>query len=230
MVLFDVIVQLVEALWRDTEAMKMRKFVIPVIFAMLILSAGSASAFTHFTQNAFTTAESLDPGMTQTGIHFTLGDGYKSYYPEVRYGLGALMEVGVKFGVTTTDAASQNKLGGLVGLDLKYQLVKQSEGIPIDMAVDLGLDNTIVSKRNASQVTFSTIFSRSYPLTERGYKLTPYGGLEMTALYGSYIPDNDTSVYIFAGLEWKLSQKFMVLLELKGGEDTLGGIGVRFEY
>jgi len=34
----------------------------------------------------------------------------------------------------------------------------------------------------------------------------------------------------FAGLEWKLSQKFMVLLELKAGDRTTGGAGIRFEY
>ncbi len=208
----------------------MRKLVMLFTFTVLMLSAGLASAFTHLTQNEFTTAESLDPGMTQTGISFTLGDDYKSYYPEIRYGLGALMEVGVKFGVTTVDVGPGSKLGGLVGIDLKYQLVKQAEGIPLDMAVDLGFDNTIISRRNASELTFSTIFSRSFPLTERGYMFVPYGGLEMSELYGSYIPNNDTSVYIFGGMEWKLSQKFMVLLEVKGGDSTLGGISVRFEY
>jgi hypothetical protein len=210
--------------------MKMRKIVVLFTFTVLMLSAGQASAFIHFTQNEFTTAESLDPGMTQTGIHYTLGDHYKSFYPEVRYGLGALMEVGVKFGVTSADIDSENKVGALVGLDLKYQLIKESEGIPLDMAVDLGFDNTIITSKNASEVTFSTIFSKSFPLTERGYKFIPYGGLEMSAIYGSYVPKNDTSVYVFGGLEWKLSQKFMVLLEVKGGESTLGGIGVRFEY
>jgi hypothetical protein len=211
--------------------MKMGKIVALLFtFMMFVLPAGQASAFVQFTQNGFMTAESLDPGMTETGIHFTLGEDYKSYYPEIRYGLGALMEVGVKFGVTSAEVGADTKLGALIGLDLKYQLVKQSEGIPIDLAVDLGLDNTIISNKNASQVTFSTVFSKSFALTDRGYKFTPYGGLEMTAIYGSYIPKDDTSLFVFAGLEWKLSQKFMFLLEAKGGESNVGGIGIRFEY
>lgn len=210
--------------------MKMRKIAVLVTFAALLLSAGQASAFIHFTQNEFTTAESLDPGMTQTGIQFTLGEDYKSYYPEVRYGLGALTEVGVKFGVTSADIGPDTKLGALLGFDIKYQLVKETEGIPLDMAVDLGFDNTIISKKNASEVTFSTVFSKGFPLTERGYKFIPYGGLEMSAIYGSFVPQNDTSVFLFGGFEWKLSQKFMVLLEAKGGHSALGGIAIRFEY
>ena len=208
----------------------MRKLFLLITFTAFIITAGQVSAFPHFTQNEFTTAESLDPGMTQTGIHFTLGEDYKSYYPVIRYGLGALAEVGVKFGATSADFGPDNKLGALIGIDLKYQLVKETEGIPLDMAVDVGFDNTIINRKNASEVTFSTIFSKGFPLTERGYKFIPYGGLEMSALYGSAVPENDTSFYLFAGIEWKLSQKFMVLLEFKGGDDNLGGVGVRFEY
>ena len=210
----------------------MLKKSIPIALSfLLMLCVGQAAAFPNFTQNEFTTAESLDPGMTQTGINFTLGDHYKSYYPEIRYGLGALMEVGVKFGITSARINAEDKAGALVGIDLKYQLIKESDGIPLDLAVDLGFDNTIISSSNASEVSFSTILSKSYPLTERGYKFTPYGGLEMASLYGS-LPGltEDTSLYILAGVEWKLSQKFMLLMELKTGDHTQGGLGIRFEY
>ena len=220
----------------------MKKAVLAIISALLFFH-GPAGAFPNFTQNEFTTAESLDPGMTQTGIHFTLGDDYKSYYVEMRYGLGALMDFGAKFGATSATfrqsdwlntfgkVSPGDKLGALLGVDLKYQLVKESEGIPLDMAVDLGIDNTIINSSNASEVTFSTIFSKSFLLTDRGYKFTPYGGLEMSALYGSLPGLKDTTLlYAFGGIEWKLSQKFMFLAELKTGSNTQGGIGVRFEY
>lgn len=211
--------------------MRNKQYVVIWFIALVfMLSASPAMAANHFTQNEFTTAESLDAGMTQAGIQFTLGDHYKSYYPEFRYGLGALLEVGLKFGVESATINNNDKLGALAGVDLKYQLVKEAEGIPIDMAVDLGFDNTIINSKNASETTFSTIFSKSFALTDRGYKLTPYGGLEMSALYGSLITDKSTAVYVFGGLEWKLSQKFMVLLELKTGADTLGGAGIRFEF
>jgi hypothetical protein len=200
---------------------------------MLMVSAGQAGAASNFTQNEFMTAESLDPGMTQTGIQFTLGDHYKSYYPEIRYGLGGLMEMGLRFGATSaTIPGSADKLGALVGIDLKYQLIKEAEGIPVDLSVDLGLDNTIINSRNASEVSFSTIVSRGFPLTDRGYKLIPYGGLVMASLHGSLPQESDKGVsyYLFGGLEWKLSRKFMILLELKTGASTLGGAGIRFEY
>jgi hypothetical protein len=198
--------------------------------AVVLASAGPAAA-SHFTQNEFMTAESLDPGMTQTGIHFTLADHSKSYYPAVRYGMGAMMEFGVKFGATSmTIPGSDEKLGALIGLDLKYQLVKETEGIPLDLSVDLGYDTTIINSKNASEVTFATIVSKSFALTDRGYKLIPYGGLSMSALYGSLPESNKTFVDGFAGLEWKLSQKFMVLLELKAGDKATGGVGIRFEY
>jgi hypothetical protein len=203
-----------------------------VMIGALLAPAGPAAEARHlFTQNEFMTAESLDPGMTQTGIHFTLADHSKSYYPSVRYGMGAMMEFGVKFGATSVRVpGSDEKLGALIGLDLKYQLVKEAEGIPLDLSVDLGFDNTIINSKNASEVTFATIVSKSFALTDRGYKLIPYGGLAMSALYGSLPESNKTFVNGFAGLEWKLSQKFMVLLELKAGDKMTGGAGIRFEY
>jgi hypothetical protein len=208
----------------------MKKILPVLVVAALIFFAGRASAFIRFTQNEFITAESLDPGMTQTGIYFTLGDHYKSYYPQFRYGLGAFAEAGIRVGATSARFNSGDKLGALIGADLKYQLIKETEGIPLDMAVDLGFDNTIINSGNASELSFATILSKGLPLTERGYKLTPYAGFEMTALYGSAVPRNDTSFYAFAGLEWKLSRKFMILLEFKGGDEQVGGAGIRFEY
>lgn len=208
----------------------MKKKILVLMFALLFSAMPAFAQDIPFTQNEFMTAESLDPGMTQTGIHFTLGEDYKSYYPVIRYGLGAMTEVGVKFGATSADYPGETKLGALIGIDLKYQLIKETEGIPLDMAVDLGYDNTIINNKNASEVTFSTILSKNLPLAERGYKLVPYGGLEMSALYGSAVPKNETSIYLIAGLEWKLSQKFMLLLEYKGGDANLGGLGIRFEY
>jgi hypothetical protein len=206
----------------------MKRHLLCIAIIGTVLFAGHAGAVT-FTQNEFTTAESLDPGMTQSGIHFSLSKDYKSYYPAIRYGLGGLFEVGVKFGVIT-NIKPDDKNGALAGADLKYQLIKQAEGVPLDMAVDLGFDNTFISGENVSELKFSTIFSRGFALTDRGYKLTPYGGLQVSALYGSYLPRNDTNYYIFGGLEWKISQKFMFILEVKTGEATVGGAGIRFEF
>lgn len=207
-----------------------RYIILTLMLASVLFLPGRAAAVNHFTQNEFTTAEALDPGMTQAGIHFTLGEDYKSYYPSIRYGLGALFEVGLKFGMITVDVGPEDKIAALFGADMKYQLIKEAEGIPIDMAVDIGFDTTIISGNNVSDLTFSTTFSKGLPLTERGYKLTPYGGVEMSSVYGSYIAQNDTGVFAFAGLEWKLTQKFLINAEIKFGEATLGGIGIRFEY
>jgi hypothetical protein len=202
------------------------------LFVLFVLTAGMARAdsFETLTQNMFTTAESLDAGLTQAGVHFTLGENYRSFYPAFRFGLGALAEVGVMFGATTADVGPDNKVGFMGGADIKYQLVKQTEGVPVDMAVDLGFNTNVISGNNISEVTFSTIFSRSYPLTERGYKVTPYGGLQLSALYGSYFPKNETYYYVFGGAEWRVAQKTMFYAELKTGSHTLGGIGIRFEY
>jgi hypothetical protein len=202
-----------------------------IVFA-ITLATGTAEAdtFKTLTQNEFTTAESLDAGLTQAGVHFTLGESYRSFYPTVRFGLGALFEAGVKFGATTLDTGAEDKVVAMLGADLKYQLIKQTEGVPVDMAIDLGFDTHVISGKNVSEVTFSTIFSKSIPLTERGYKITPYGGLELSALYGSYFPSNETDFYVFAGVEWKLTQKSMFYAEIKAGDSTLGGIGIRFEY
>ena len=210
--------------------MKNVLLVLAVLIAVSSIFTGQAAAFTHYTENEFKTAESLDPGLTQTGINFTIGDHYKSYYPEIRYGLGAMMEFGLKFGATAASMAGEDKLGALIGADLKYQLVKETEGVPVDLAVDLSLNNTIIESKNASEITFATIVSKSIPLTDRGYKFIPYGGLAMSAQYGSLPPADDTYVNMIVGFQWKLSQKFMILFEVKAGDRTTGGAGIRFEY
>jgi len=210
--------------------MKMKLIVALCTGIVLMLSAGHAGAANHYTQNEFMTAESLDPGMTQAGVHFSFGDHYQSYYPAIRYGLGAMFEVGVKVGAVSTRIDDTDKVGALIGADIKYQLVKETEGVPVDLSLDLGVDNTIISSRNATEVKFSTIISKSIPLTDRGYKFVPYAGMAMSELRGSLVPDNDTSLWAFGGLEWKLSQRFMILLEAKTGPSTLGGAGIRFEY
>jgi hypothetical protein len=210
----------------------MQRIITLGLFVLLVLAANMAQAdsFETLTQNVFTTAESLDAGLTQAGVNFTLGENYRSFYPSFRFGLGSFAEVGVNIGASTADAGSDNKVAVMVGADIKYQFIKQTEGIPVDVAVDLGLNTHIISGRNVSEVTFSTIFSRPYPLSERGYKVTPYVGIELSVLYGSYFAKNETDYYVFGGAEWKVSQKSMFYAELKTGNHTLGGIGIRFEY
>jgi len=214
------------------EKKHMKSIIAVTVLVLLMFSARGAGAdsFKTLNQNEFTTAESMDAGMTQAGVHFTLGENYRSFYPAFRFGLGALAEIGVKVGASTIDTGPEDKAAVLLGADIKYQLVKKDEGVPVDMAVDLGFDTHVFSGENVSEVSLSTIFSRSFPLTERGYKVTPYGGIELSALYGSYLSDNETDFYVFVGVEWKLSQKAMFYAELKTGDNSLGGIGIRFEY
>jgi hypothetical protein len=199
------------------------------VVLLTVMFSSSAGATMSITQNEYITAQSLDPGMMQAGVFFSIDRHYNSFYPVVRYGLGALFEVGAHFGAVT-NVGSDEKNGAFAGVDLKYQIIKQTEGVPIDMAVDLGFDTILISRRNVSEGKFSTIFSRSFALMDRGYKLTPYGGLQVSALYGSFLSDDHVDVNVFAGLEWKISQKFMVLVEAKGGRTLVGGAGIKFEF
>jgi hypothetical protein len=210
----------------------MQRNILIGVLALLMFTAADAVAKPVQTliENEFMTAESLDSGMTQAGVHFSLGEGYRSFYPAFRFGLGALVEVGVRAGVSTVDVGPDDKAAALIGADIKYQLVKSTEGVPVDMALDLAFDTHIISGKNASEVSFATTFSKSFPLTDHGYKVTPYGGLEVSSFYGSFFPKDEINYYVFAGAEWKLSQKSMLYVELKGGEDTVGGLGIRFEY
>lgn len=201
-----------------------------IIAALFLHETGQAKPIETLSQNLFMTAESIDAGMTQSGIHFTAGEGYQSFYPSFRFGLGGSLEAGVRVGATNADVGPEDKLALLVGGDVKFQLIKQTEGIPLDMAIDLGFDNHFLSGNNLSELTFSALFSRSFPLIDRGYKITPYGGLEFSSLYGSYVSERETDFYALAGLEWKLTQKSMFIMEFKAGDNMAGGIGIRFEY
>jgi hypothetical protein len=210
----------------------MGKTAIGGVLILFLLAAGQAGAepIKTLNQNGFMTAESLDPGMTQLGFAFTIGDGYKSFYPAVRYGLGAFFEIGGRFGLTSADTGSEDKIAELLGVDAKYQMIKQTDDIPVDVAIDLGYDTHFIGGKNLSELTFTGLFSRSFPLTDRGYKITPYGGMQLASKFGSYVEKQETDFYVIAGAEWKLTQKAMVYVEIKTGDNTLGGVGVRFEY
>lgn len=207
-----------------------------LIFRLLLVSSMlwpvsvSAKTVETLNENEFMTAESLDAGLAQAGVHMSLGERYQSYYPGFRYGIGALFEVGVRFGATTAGTGADDKIAALAGVDLKLQLVKQTDDVPVDMAIDLAFDTHIISGKNVSDLSFSTLFSRPLMLTEHGYKLTPYGGVELSVLSGSYLAERETDYYVFGGVEWKFTQKSMLYAEIKTGNHTLGGIGVRFEY
>lgn len=197
---------------------------------LLAQSAAQAKPIETLIQNEFTTAESIDAGMTQVGVQFSAGEGYQSFYPEFRLGVGAFVEIGLRAGITSADVGSEDEISPLIGGDIKYQMVKQTDGIPIDMAIVLGFDNHLISGNNISELTFSTLVSKSLPLVDRGYKVTPYAGLELASLYGSYLDKRDNNYYVFTGIEWKMTQKAMLLAELKAGPTIVGGIGIRFEY
>src|SRR5512145_1509201 len=140
-----------------------------VIIALAITSRADARPVETLNLNQFVTAESLDAGMPKAGVLITFGERYQSYYPAFRFGLGGMLEAGVRAGITTAGTSDDDKVGTLVGGDIKFQLVKQTEGVPVDMAIDLGFDTNIVSGKNVSYLSFSTIFSRQFPLTDRGY-------------------------------------------------------------
>ena len=215
----------------------MRRLLPLVCMLVLLCVTTRADAIETLTQNVFTTAESLDEGMTEFGIFLTKGNHSVGYYPGMRYGLGSMLEVGAKAGAIDMDVSAPfsfgttNKLSPIIGADLKYQVIKQTEGVPLDMALDLGLDTVFISGDHVTELTFLTLFSRSFPLTEGGYKLTPYGGIELSSQFSSsqYLED-DTRFYVVGGVEWRLSQKFMLLAEIKAGSTAVGGLGIRFVY
>jgi hypothetical protein len=60
---------------------------IAVLLFITTLVPGRAGAENHLTQNEFVTAESLDPGMTQAGVHYTVGEDYFTLAPAFRYGI-----------------------------------------------------------------------------------------------------------------------------------------------
>ena len=197
---------------------------------LLLFTTAQAKPIDTLIQNDFITAESIDAGMIQTGVQFSAGEGYQSFYPAFRFGVGAFVEMGLRMGATSADIGSEDTIATMIGGDIKYQMVKQAEGIPVDLAIDLAFDNHFISGNNISQLSFAALFSRSYPLVERGYKVTPYCGLELSSLYGSYLNKQETSFNLFAGFEWKVTQKSMFLVELKEGESLVGGAAIRFEY
>ncbi len=204
----------------------MKRVFLLVSLIVLLVTPLTASA----KLNRFYTAQSLKAGGIESGVFLSLADKFKVIYPRIRYGLGYLAEVGAQAGVISQEKSGSDDVGLFVGADFKYQLIKETEKIPIDLALDGGFNFFFIEGDSIEEWTFAIIISRLLEVEETGYKVSPYGGFELSNISGSYVDDSFSDTFLILGLDWQITEKFSTIIDFKTGDYTVGGLGLRFLY
>lgn len=180
--------------------------------------------------NRFYTAQSLTAGKIESGVFVSLSDEFQVIYPRVRYGLGYLSEVGIQAGVVSHERGGSDDIGAFLGADFKYQLIKETEKIPLDLALDAGFNLFFLEGDSIEEWTFALLISRLFEVEETGYTVSPYGGFELSNISGSYVGDSFSDTFFILGLDWRITEKFSTILDVKTGDYTVGGLGLRIFY
>ncbi len=210
-----------------------------VIFSLLLvlMAAHPASAM----YNRFATAQSLNQGEMESGISAGYGnDGdydyrYAYLYPYFKYGFGLLLEIEGRVGVITVDkdagwrgTDTGDDIGFLAGVELKYQIIKETKSIPIDIAITGGYTAHLIDSQSLHEFDFAALVSKTFNVNK--FKITPYGGPEITYTNGSYVFEGKADIFGIVGADFRFTDSLSVAGELKLGTDWAGGVNLKIRF
>lgn len=200
-------------------------------FLIFVVSAHPASAM----YNRFTTAQSLNQGQMESGFSAGYGDDgdndykYAYLYPYLRYGLGYLLEVEGKAGVLSVDKDSGgDDIGFLLGFELKYQIIKETKSIPIDIAILGGYTAHLIDEQSLHEFDFAALVSKTFDVNK--FKITPYGGPEISYTNGSYAAEGKADIFGILGAGFAFTESLSVGAELKLGTDWATGVNLKIRF
>ncbi|MBI5180189.1 MAG: hypothetical protein HZA05_02150 [Nitrospirae bacterium] len=210
----------------------MKKWTLILVSTLiLIASAHPASAM----YNRFTTAQSLNQGQMESGISAGYGDDgdynykYAYLYPYLKYGLGYLLEIEGKAGVISVDKESGgDDIGVLLGFEIKYQIIKETKSIPIDIAIVGGYTGHIIDLQSLHEFDFAALVSKTFDVNK--FKITPYGGPEITYTNGSYAPEGKADIFGILGASFAFTENLSAGAELKLGTDWATGVNLKIRF
>lgn len=209
----------------------MKRLIFLLCFLIFVVSAHPALAM----YNRFTTAQSLNQGQMESGISAGYGDDgdydYKYFYlyPYFRYGLGYLIEIEGKVGVITVDKrVGSDDIGILGGVELKYQIIKETKNIPIDIAVAGGYTGHIINLQSLNDFNFAALVSKTFDVNK--FKITPYGGPEITYTSGSYVSEGKADIFGILGASFAFTDSLALAAELKLGTDWATGVNLKIRF
>ncbi len=209
----------------------MKKLIFLLCFSIFVVSAHPAFAM----YNRFTTAQSLNQGQMESGISAGYGDDgdydytYAYLHPYLRYGLGYLLEIEGKAGVLSVDKESGgDDIGFLLGFELKYQIIKETQSIPIDIAILGGYTAHLIDEQSLHEFDFAALVSKTFDVNK--FKITPYGGPEMTYTNGSYVAEGKADIFGIVGANFAFTDSLAVAAEIKLGTDWATGVNLKIRF
>lgn len=209
----------------------MKRAVIIVAVLLSFILAHPASAM----YSRLTTAQSLNQGEMESGISVGRGDdgdynySYSYLYPYLRYGLGYLLEIEGKLGVLSIDKDSgDDDIGILGGIELKYQIIKETQKIPVDVAISGGYTGHVIESQSLHELDFAGLISKTFDIDK--FKLTPFGGPEITYTNGSYISEGKADIFLILGADLRFTESLALGAEIKFGSDWATGLGLKIKF
>lgn len=216
----------------------MRRIAAVISGLLLVLMASHPASAMY---NRFATAQSLNQGQMESGISVGYGSdsdydyNYSYLYPYFKYGVGYLLEIEGKAGVFTVSKESGwrggntgDDIGFLAGVGAKYQIIKETTSIPIDIAVTGGYTAHLVDSQSLHVFDFAALVSKTFDLNK--FKLTPYGGPEITYTNGSYVYEGKADIFGILGADFRFTDSLSVAGELKLGTDWAGGVNLKVRF
>jgi hypothetical protein len=187
----------------------------------LVCLAGQAAAQTVMTPvfmapyRAFTSSE-FSATLSDPGSGFALEGAY-------RYGSGN-WDIGIRGGFWNIDAAGDDDLYLLAGVDFRYRVISHNVDFPLDGAVTFGVGGAF-GDNSFGIVPVGLSLGRRVEIENSTVSFVPY----LQPILGFTFGDNSDEVFALGlGVDFKLSSRFD--LRITGGIGDIEGIGIGFAW
>jgi hypothetical protein len=168
-------------------------------------------------------------GRNTAGFFTSFADDFTYFFGQVRTKPAGAFEVGLKGGAVEVNKGRIDGTGAYLGVDGNFLLSRFENSFPFDLYLTFGFSSILKSRRSLNEFFIGPVgektLSSSAALLIRGNL-----GVEIAASGGSLTDDDEFDVFIAAGLNVSIGDAAHILLEVKGGTDVAGGVGINFAF
>lgn len=168
-------------------------------------------------------------GRKTVGVFSSFSDDINYYFVQARTKPASTFEIGIKGGMADLSGKGKQGTGAYLGLDGNLNISTMESSPFLDIFIELGFSSIIKSRRAHNEFFFGPAgektLSESDSLTIKGVL-----GIEGAISGGSLFNDEEFDIFLKGGLIVNVGEAAHINLELKGGTDFVGGLGVNFEF
>lgn len=193
-----------------------------IILLVSVLNAGISTA----SSNRF---YDFGSGRNTAGFFTSFTDDFSYFFGQVRTKPAGAFEVGLKGGVVEIGKDNVDATGAYLGIDGNFILARLNGDIVCDLYLTFGFSSILKSRRSLNEFFLGPvaekILTTSPSLVIRGNL-----GVEFAGSGGSLIADDEFDLFLTSGLNFNIGKETSIFLELKGGTEIAGGIGINFAF